>query len=61
MGRPAIGKFTAIRLPEKMLKNIDSLVPPGHRSAFIRMAVEKELLRHGITSDEQTADVTDTQ
>lgn len=38
-GRPAIGKFSAICFPDKMLKDIDSLAGPGKRSAFVRAAI----------------------
>lgn len=40
MGRPAIGKFTAIRLPPEMLAKLDEVAGAGKRSAFIRAAVE---------------------
>ena len=45
MGRPPIGKFTAVRLSPDMLDRIDQLAGPGKRAAFIRDAVERELLR----------------
>lgn len=45
MGRPPIGKFTAVRLSPEMLARIDALVGPGKRAAFIREAVERELER----------------
>lgn len=47
MGRPAIGKFTAVRLPPEMLARIDALVDQGKRAEFIREAVERELKRRG--------------
>lgn len=37
-GRPAIGKFTAVRFPPEMLERIDALAGVGKRSAFIRAA-----------------------
>ncbi len=45
MGRPAIGKFTAVRLSADMLDRIDSHAGPGKRAEFIRQAVEAELKR----------------
>jgi predicted DNA-binding protein len=45
MGRPPIGKFTAVRLPPEMLERIDALAPAGRRAEFIREAVERELER----------------
>lgn len=45
MGRPAIGKFTAVRLAEGVIARIDALVGKGKRAAFIREAVERELER----------------
>jgi predicted DNA-binding protein len=45
MGRPAIGKFTAVRLSPEMLARIDALTGPGKRAEFIREAVERELQR----------------
>ncbi|WP_343518078.1 YlcI/YnfO family protein [Sphingomonas sp.] len=45
MGRPPIGKFTAVRLPPEMLDRIDAITGPGKRAAFIRDAVEAELDR----------------
>jgi Arc/MetJ-type ribon-helix-helix transcriptional regulator len=45
MGRPAIGRFTAVRLPPEMLARVDALVPAGRRAEFIREAVERELER----------------
>jgi len=45
MGRPPIGKFTAVRLPPEMLERMDALVGPGKRAQFIREAVERELER----------------
>ena len=45
MGRPPIGKFTAVRLSPEMLERIDAQAGPGKRAAFIREAVEKELQR----------------
>lgn len=45
MGRPPIGKFTAVRLPPEMLARIDALAPAGRRAEFIREAVERELER----------------
>ncbi len=47
MGRPSIGKFTAVRLPPEMLARIDALTEPGKRAEFIREAVERELKRRG--------------
>ncbi len=43
MGRPPIGKFTAVRLSPEMLARIDALAGPGKRAQFIRDAVEAEL------------------
>ena len=45
MGRPAIGKFTAVRLSPETLARIDALTEPGKRAEFIREAVERELQR----------------
>lgn len=45
MGRPPIGKFTAVRLPAETLARIDALVETGKRAEFIREAVERELER----------------
>lgn len=45
MGRPPIGKFTAVRLPPEMLDRIDAITGPGKRAAFIREAVESELAK----------------
>ena len=45
MGRPAIGKFTAVRLSPEMLARLDAIVGPGKRAEFIRAAVEAELQR----------------
>lgn len=45
MGRPPIGKFTAVRLSPEMLERIDALAGPGKRAQFIRDAVERELQR----------------
>jgi len=45
MGRPPIGKFTAVRLAEQVLIRIDALVGKGKRAAFIREAVDRELDR----------------
>lgn len=45
MGRPPIGKFTAVRLPAETLARIDALVEKGRRADFIREAVERELER----------------
>jgi len=45
MGRPAIGKFTAVRLSDEMLARIDALAAKGKRADFIREAVERELER----------------
>lgn len=45
MGRPPIGKFTAVRLPPEMLSRIDAITGPGKRAEFIRAAVEAELSR----------------
>lgn len=39
MGRPAIGKFTAVRLPPEMLDRIDEHAGKGKRAAFIRAAM----------------------
>lgn len=43
MGRPPIGKFTAVRLSDDMLARIDAFAPQGKRADFIREAVEREL------------------
>ena len=45
MGRPAIGKFTAVRLSADTLSRIDAFVAPGKRAEFIREAVEQALAR----------------
>lgn len=45
MGRPPIGKFTAVRLSDDMLARIDALAAKGKRADFIREAVERELER----------------
>lgn len=45
MGRPPIGKFTAVRLSADMLERIDAHAGPGKRAEFIRTAVEAELKR----------------
>ena len=45
MGRPPIGKFTAVRLSDEMLARIDALAAKGKRADFIREAVERELER----------------
>jgi predicted DNA-binding protein len=45
MGRPAIGKFTAVRLSAETLARIDAFAGPGKRAEFIRQAVERELAR----------------
>jgi hypothetical protein len=45
MGRPPIGKFTAVRLSAETLARIDALVEAGKRAEFIREAVERELIR----------------
>lgn len=45
VGRPPIGKFTAVRLSAEMLARIDALAGPGKRAEFIRRAVEAELQR----------------
>lgn len=45
MGRPPIGKFTAVRLPPDMLLRMDAMVGKGKRAEFIREAVERELKR----------------
>lgn len=45
MGRPPIGKFTAVRLSPEMLARIDAITGAGQRAAFIREAVEAELKR----------------
>lgn len=49
MGRPTIGKFTAIRLSEDMLRRIDALAGKGKRAAFIRDAIAAELSRREST------------
>lgn len=49
MGRPPIGKFTAVRLPPEMVEAIDRLVGPGKRAEFIRDAIAKELERRATT------------
>lgn len=38
-------KITAIRLPFKILKDIDAIAGKGNRSKFILSAIEKELRR----------------
>ena len=43
MGRPPIGKFTAVRLSSETLARIDALVAPGKRADFIRGAVAQAL------------------
>lgn len=43
MGRPPIGKFTAVRLSDEMLARIDAIAGKGKRAAFIRTAIENEL------------------
>jgi len=53
MGRPSIGKFTAVRLPPETLERIDALVAPGKRAEFIREAVDAELNRR---EDNQTTE-----
>ena len=45
MGRPPIGKFTAVRLSPDMLARIDALVAQGKRADFIREAVAEALDR----------------
>ena len=45
MGRPAIGKFTAVRLPAETLARIDALAPAGRRADFIRAAIAAALDR----------------
>ena len=47
MGRPPLGlKMTMVRLPERTLERIDILQGKrGRRSAFIRVAIERELQR----------------
>lgn len=45
MGRPPIGKFTAVRLSDEMLARIDAHAAKGKRADFIREAVERELER----------------
>ena len=45
MGRPPIGKFTAVRLSADMTARIDALAGKGKRADFIRAAVEAELKR----------------
>lgn len=45
MGRPPIGKYTAVRLAESVLARIDAIVGKGRRAAFIREAVDRELAR----------------
>ena len=45
MGRPPIGKFTGVRLPQAILDRIDAIIGPGLRAMFIREAVERELER----------------
>jgi len=51
MGRPPIGKFTAVRLPAETLARIDALVAPGKRADFIRTAVEEALARRERTPE----------
>ncbi|WP_226018117.1 hypothetical protein [Novosphingobium sp. FKTRR1] len=43
MGRPAIGKFTAVRLAPETLARIDALVVGGRRADFIRRAIDLAL------------------
>ena len=50
-GRPAIGKFTAVRLSPEMLAAIDEHAPPGKRADFIREAVQAELDRRDAGAD----------
>lgn len=47
MGRPPIGKFTAIRLSAEMLARIDAIAGPGKRAHLIR-----EMLDAGLTERE---------
>jgi Arc/MetJ-type ribon-helix-helix transcriptional regulator len=50
-GRPAIGKFTAVRLSPDMLAAIDARVPAGKRADFIREAVQAALDRRDAGAD----------
>lgn len=43
MGRPPIGKFTAVRLSSDTLARIDALCAKGKRADFIRGAVDQAL------------------
>lgn len=45
MGRPPIGKFTAVRLPPEIVERIDARAGPGKRAQFIREAVVEKLAR----------------
>ncbi|WXJ94234.1 hypothetical protein MCACP_07050 [Neomoorella carbonis] len=40
-----VSKMTAVRLPLKVIHEIDTMVGKGNRSKFIAMAIEKELKR----------------
>ena len=43
MGRPPIGKFTAVRLSAETLARIDAVAATGKRAEFIRAAVDRAL------------------
>ena len=45
MGRPPIGKFTAVRLSAETLARIDAVAATGKRAEFIRAAVDQALTR----------------
>ncbi|MCR4420400.1 MAG: hypothetical protein QHH27_10945 [Clostridia bacterium] len=61
--------MTAVRLPVRVIKEIDGLVGKGNRSKFIAGAIEKELRRQkrlaylrsnqGLVSDEEIPDAVD--
>jgi Arc/MetJ-type ribon-helix-helix transcriptional regulator len=40
-----VSKMTAVRLPLKVIDEIDTMVGKGYRSRFIATAIEKELMR----------------
>lgn len=66
---PKISKMTAVRLPLRVIKDIDTLVGRGNRSKFITTAIEKELRRQkrlayvrsseGLVSDDEIPDALD--
>lgn len=51
MGRPPIGKFTAVRLTPEALARIDALVAAGKRADFIRGAIDQALDRAELVAD----------